>query len=196
MKSKYKTTILLFLLLSIRQFGQTYSSITTDKEIYDFLNWMTKHEDKYREESKLKRKAVFYKILTWDSANFIAKDSNLINQFPYFEIEGQYLFQKRAGADTLFSKADRRFLFQQFNAIKDTVWHMRFSHSKLLKNGQQNRPRINYYSIPLFTENKKYVIIHRYYYCGNLCAHGGYFIYEKIGDNKWKYITAVNTWMS
>src|ERR1043165_659852 len=46
---------LLSAFLAITLFGtpvlaQTYSSIITDKEIYDFLNWLTKTEPKYAVE--------------------------------------------------------------------------------------------------------------------------------------------------
>ena len=176
--------------------GQTYSSVISDKEIYDFLNWMTVNDKKYGEEPKLKRKHIYYKTLSWDTANFITKDTALINKYPHFSIEGQYLYQRRGGTDTIFKQKDRDFLFQQFAAIKDTIWHDRFSKSKLLSNKKQKRPNRYYYSIPLFSLDKKYVIIHRQYYCGNLCAHGGYYVYRRLGNNKWEYVTAVNTWIS
>lgn len=176
--------------------GQTYSSVTSDKEIYDFLNWMTANDKKYREEPKLKRKNIYYKILSWDTANFIAKDTVLINKYPHFSLDYQYLYQRRGGTDTIFRQQDRELLFKQFTAIKDTIWHNKFSKSKLLKDKQQKKLNRYYYSIPLFTADKKYVIIHRQYYCGNLCAHGGYYVYRRLANNKWEYLTAVNTWIS
>jgi hypothetical protein len=113
-----------------------------------------------------------------------------------FDFIGQYLFQKDRGTDTMFRQEDRAFLFNQFTSIKDSVWHEAFSHSKLLKNTNQKRPNRYSYSIPLFSLDKKYVIIHKYYYCGSLCAYGGYYIYKRIEKNKWEYVVAVNTWMS
>lgn len=188
-------TILVFGLFNFTlAFGQTYSSIVSDQEIYDFLNWMTSNNRKYEEEPTMKRKHIYYHILRWDTTNFITKDTALINQS--VSIDRRYLFQTRRGTDNLFDKQDREFMFEQFTAIKDTVWHSRFSKSKLLKHKKQLRPNRYYYSIPLFSVDKKYVILQRIYYCGSLCAHGGYYVYRRLDDKNWEFITAENTWIS
>lgn len=176
--------------------GQTYSSVISDKEIYDFLNWMTVNDKKCSEEPKLKRKQIDYKILSWDTANFMIKDTTLIDEYSFFSIEGQYLYKKRSGTDTIFKQQDRDFLFRQFTAIKDSIWHDSFSKSKLHTNNKQTRPNIYGYSIPLFSHDKNYVIIHRVYYCGDVCAYGGYYVYRRIGEKEWVFVTAVNTWIS
>ena len=177
-------------------FGQTYSSVTSDKEIYDFLNWMTINESKYEEEPKLKRKCIFYKILSWDTTNFIIKDSTLFKKYQFFNIDGRYLYQRQGGTDTIFNQLDRDFIFKQFTEIKDTIWHEKFSKSKLLTHKKQNRPNRNYYSIPLFSADKKYVIVYRKYYCGNECAISSYYVYRRLDKNKWEYVTEVNTCVS
>lgn len=74
--------------------GQTYSTLTTDKEIYDFLNWMTQSDTKHKEEPKLKQKQIFYKIISWDTANFITKDTALLNKYPFFDLDNKFLFQR------------------------------------------------------------------------------------------------------
>lgn len=176
--------------------GQTYSTVITDKEIYNFLNWMTQSEKKYSEEPRLKFKQIFYRMITWDTANFIAKDTALLNKYPYFDLDDKFLFQRSSGTDTIFKHADRTFLFQQYNAIKDSVWHQPFAGSKLLKDKNQKMPNRYYYSIPLFSLDRKYVILRRHYYCGNLCAYGGYYIYKRIAENKWEYVTSIHTWIS
>lgn len=192
-----KLTLILFGFLNMTfAIGQTYSSVTSDKEIYDFLNWMTVNDRKYGEEPKLKRKQISYKILSWDTTNFRAKDTALINKYPNFSLDHQYIYQKRGGTDTIFQQKDRDFLFKQFTAIKDTIWHDKFSKSKFLTSKKQKKPNRYYYSIPLFSVDKKYVIIHRQYYCGSLCAYGGYYVYRRLDNNKWEYVTAVNTWIS
>lgn len=195
---KTATTILFLIGILFNQgvCAQTYSSVTTDKEIYDFLNWMTLSDKKLSEEPKLKRKQIFYKIISWDTANFITKDTALLNKYPFFDLDNQFLFQRSKGTDTIFKQADRTFLFQQYTAIKDTVWHQGFSNSKLLKDKNQKQPNRYYYSVPLFSADRKYVVVRRQYYCGSLCAYGGYYIYRRLTDKKWEYITAVNTWMS
>ena len=87
-----KLTLILIGFLNITiAIGQTYSSVTSDKEIYDFLNWMTLNDRKYGEEPKLKRKHIYHKILSWDTTNFITKDTALIKQYQYLSIDGRYL---------------------------------------------------------------------------------------------------------
>jgi len=193
--------------------GQTYSSVVSDKEIYDFLNWLTVNTKKYSQESKLKQKRICHKILGWDKEAFVI-DTILINerkQIIYLDetetlrdsvqiykrqyvYDREYLYQKGYGADTIFNQHDRDFIFQQFTAIKDSIWHTSFSNSKLQT--EQKQLNRHYYSIPLFSLNKNYVIINRYYSCGNECAYGGYYVYERINKKRWKFVTVINTWMS
>ncbi len=194
--------LIILLLIEIvficNSFGQTYSTVTSDNEIYAFLNWMTRTEEKHGEEPKLGRKKIAYQILAWDSANFVLNnsDSLLYKEIPLPPFQNIFLFQKSTKNDTIFNQIERTFIFQQFTSIKDTIWHTSFSKSKLLTRIKQNKPNRYYYSIPLFTIDRKYVIINKEYYCGNLCAYGGYYIYKKIADGKWEYVTAVHTWIS
>lgn len=190
---KKLTLILIGLLNFTFTFGQIYSSLISDKEIYDFLNWMTANDKKYKEEPQKKRKQIYYKILSWDTANFI-KDTAQINKYWYYD--ENYLFINRSGTDTLFKQQDREFLFKQFTAIKKNIWYFKFSKSKLLISKKQKKTNRYYYSIPLFSVDKNYVIIERIYYCGDQCAHGGYFIYRRLDKKKWEYVTVVHPWIS
>ena len=167
--------------------------MTTDKEIYDFLNWMTKTEKKYDEEPFLKRKNIHYKMSSWDTANFVRTDTI---KNPYSEFDRQYLFKKRGGSDTIFKTVDRKYLLQQYFAIKDTIWHNGFKNSKLTKNKSQVRPNRYYYSVPLFSVDKNYVVVRKTYYCGSLCAYFGYYIYRKKDKVNWEFVTCINCGMS
>jgi hypothetical protein len=157
---------------------------------------MTVEVKKHEEEPKLKQKHVYYKILSWDKRNFINNDTLLIKKDEFSDINEHYLYKRERGTDTIFNQEDKEFILKQFSAIKDTVWHEKFSHSKLLTNKKQRRPNRYYYSIPLFSVDKKFVIIHKLYYCGSICAYGGYYVYKRIDSKNWKYITSVNTWIS
>ena len=167
--------------------AQTYSSIITDKEIYDFLNWLTKTEPKYAVEPGI-IKQVSEHIVRWDTSNFIQKDT--LNGHDHF-----YLYKSRGGTDTLFKKEDRDFLFLQYTSIKDSTWHQPFKRSAMLKQKLET-PNWHFYSVPLFSRNRDYVIVFKEYYCGPLCAYGGYYVYRKKGARKWERITGVNTWIS
>ena len=190
-----KRTFILTIIILVGHlsFGQTYSSLTTDKEIYDFLNWMTKTEKKYDEEPFFKRKNIYYKMSSWDTANFVRTDTI---KNPYSEFDRQFLFKKRGGSDTIFKTADRKYLVQQYFAIKDTIWHNGFKNSKLTKNKSQVRPNRYYYSVPLFSVDKNYVVVRKTYYCGSLCAYFGYYIYRKIDKDNWEFVTCINCGMS
>jgi hypothetical protein len=185
------TTIIVF--VAQFSFGQTYSSLVSDKEIYDFINWMTKAEKRHYEEPFFKRKNIYYKVLTWDTSNFVRTDSI---KNPYSEFDYQYIFKRRGGSDTIFSAADRRYLLKQYFSIKDTIWHKGFKKSKLTKNKRQVRPNRYYYSIPLFSLDKNYVVIRKTYYCGSLCAYFGYYIYRKTDKDHWELVTCINCGMS
>ncbi|MBK8501305.1 MAG: hypothetical protein IPL46_03345 [Saprospiraceae bacterium] len=174
--------------------AQTFSSMIRDHEIYNFLNWITVNEKKYREEPKLMRKNIYSKILNWEMANFVAEDTSLINKNPNFSLDDKFLYQGQA--DTIFKLEDKNFLYSQFLAIKDTVWHHKFLASKLIIDEEYKKLNRYHYSIPLFSADKNLVIVHRQYFCGNLCAYGGYFVYRRRGYDKWELVTSVNTWIS
>jgi len=193
--------------------GSSYSSVISDNEIYEFLNWMTiKNEDEYFEEP-IGRK-VYYKIVKWDMENFIPKEEITINinknlffrLFRRKEYKAQllnfledvrsfdYLYDSKSGTDTIFKQEDRDFIFLQFTSMKDSIWHSSFSNSELVTTKELNYVR--YYSIPLFSLDRNYVIIYRSYHCGSLCAYGGYYVYRRIDKNNWVFVTSVNTWIS
>lgn len=188
------TIILIGLLNYTLTIGQTYSSIISDIEIYDFMNWMTVNEKKYGEEPILKRKQIYYKILDWETRNFIKGSITLDDEEDLFILDDEYLYNQEI--DTIFKEQDKDYLFQQFTTIKDSIWHKSFSKSKLITDNKQKRPNRYYYSIPLFSLDKNFVIIHIKYYCGRLCAYGGYYVYKRLDKKRWIFITAVNTWIS
>ena len=154
---------------------------------------MTKTEKKYDEEPLLKRKNIYYKMSSWDTANFVWTDTI---KNPYSEFDRQYLFKKRGGSDTIFKTADRKYLLQQYFAINDTIWHNGFKNSKLTKNKNQVRHNRYYYSVPLFSVDKNYVVVRKTYYCGSLCAYFGYYIYRKKDKDNWEFMTCINCGMS
>lgn len=174
-------------------FAQTYSSLIEDKEIYSFLNWLTKSEKRPYGEPKLKRKEIYYEISKWDSASFIVKDTALQAKYPFFDLDMRYIYKHSLGVDTLLNRQDRSFLFEQFSAIRDTVWHTPFNHSKLLLNRNQKRPNRHYYSVPLFSVDRKYVIVNSAYVCGGLCAYMGIYLYQRIGTDEWKYLLTIHS---
>lgn len=185
-------------LFSFTLLGQTYSSITSNKEIYDFLNSVSRSQHRHSEEPPFTVKNISARIARWDSLNFIRNvDSNdLSYMLLYLYATPPHYAHEDANLNSLLNAKDKEYIFKQFLAIKDSCWHQPFQHSHLLKQKKQVRPNRHYYSIPLFSLDKNYAIVFEEYYCGSLCAYGGYHVYKKVENYKWKEITVVHSWMS
>jgi hypothetical protein len=171
-------------------FAQTYSDLISDKEIIAFLAWevnSTKgHSAKRFLSSKRK---VSRSILEWDSLNFIKPDSLSEDDI---SVRFSYLFQKKNQIDTIFTAEDRQYFLEQFQSYKSSIWKFKLPKATLTS----RKNKIYFYSLPMFSKDRKYVIIRREYYCGSLCAYGGYFIYKKLNENQWQHVKTVNYWIS
>ena len=187
-------TLTILLLTNQVCFGQTYSDIIEDNEILSFLTWEVNSTDRYSEEPllSLKRK-IDPKIISWDSLHFIKPDSLPEHDFL---VSFTYLFQEKNVLDTIFKDEDKEYLFEQFKASKDSTWQSKIPKATISNRKNKRRSNRYYYSIPLFSKDKNYVIIKREYYCGSLCAHGGYFIYRTLNENSWELVKVINGWMS
>lgn len=155
------------------------------------MNLLIKSDKREEEDSKFKRRRIANKIMQWDSSNFISKNKSPTDQF----IDEYYYIYRPKFIDTTFKQVDKDFIFRQFVTAKDSIWRHRFPHSKVIIAKKQKRARRYYYTIPLFSADKQIVIIMKEFYCGDLCAYGGTYIYKKVGD-KWKLFAEVNKWMS
>jgi hypothetical protein len=190
---KTLSTLIFALLLTSKCLGQTYNAVITDEEIVGFINWHLSTQPKFGEEPKHGLKKIFYKISKWDTANFFP-DRIKDNSKTYIR---DFLFYKNnKWLDTVFSNNDREFLFIQFNSQLDTVWRHKFKNSKLLKTKKQGRDNRYYLTLPLFSLDRKYVIIREIYYCGSLCAHGAYKIFRRRNDEGWEFIGSLYEWIS
>ena len=167
--------------------AQTNSRLVSDKEIYDFLNYITKFENKYREEPRLTLKYISDKIIPWEKEDFIRKDSNSDEK-----LDPKYVFKKESGIDTIFNAADRQLLIDQSNGITTSVWQKKFKHSILAQNEKENVVNRHSYSIPLFSADRKHVILKRKYYCGEGCCYYGYCIYRKNKKGTWDFVSSYN----
>jgi hypothetical protein len=183
-----------FLLAFQISFSQTYSSAISDSQILKFLNWQIRTEGKYPEEPKNKRKVIYFRIISWDTADFKWNVKNKLHSIEYDLI---YLFNDRnKWLDTLFTKEDREYFFQQFTNQRDTVWRQSFNHSKLSHIKKQRKPNRHSLSLPLFSLDNRYVIIRENYHCGSLCGYGAVKVYRRIDADNWEYIRSVNGWIS
>lgn len=190
---RYSFFLILFLMsIGSTLTAQSYSSIISDKEIYDFMEWMIKNDKKQEKEIFGKNRALLANTALWDTANFISKNKAL--DIEYFEQDNKYLFKRSEGLDTLFTDVDKDFLFDQYNAIQIPVWKKNIGGKKIKKRELKEDDEINMYSIPLFTKDKEFVIIYKVFHCGYGCAFGKYYLYKLIGNKKWKFVSSFNPW--
>ena len=189
---KTVTLIFAFVFAEFISVGQTYSSMIKDKEIYEFLDWLATNEKKLSEEPEGEIKIISYQIEPWDSALLLPLDMAIKYHVKYPK---RYLFNEEH-VDTIFSIKEQKYLFKQFTSIKDTIWQRSFDNSKLWDGKEQERENRHYYSVPLYSRDRKYVLICKLYYCGNVCGYIGYYIYKRIDKKMWKGVRALRTRIS
>ena len=176
-------------------FGQSYSSLISDSEIVKFINWKLVNDWTW-DEFKLKGRGrqLYFKIQKLDTATFYPEMSKTRVGF------GGVLFREGMGnkiLDSLFSKEDRRFLFEQFNSQRDTVWKDEFSKTDIVYSlKKEKKPNRYYLSLPLFSINRQYIILEEMHYAGPGLLGGGFKIYKRKSDNTWEFITVLNGWQS
>ncbi|MDR2956077.1 MAG: hypothetical protein LBV43_13455 [Prevotella sp.] len=193
----YRTLMITCLLLLASQFSfsQTYSSIVSDKEIYDFLNWQTKLITESEKKLYGKNRTVIVDILPWDSANFINMYKDIFPDREYYDLDDKYIFKTNKKLNEFFTQENKDYLFKQFTSITNAVWQKKFDSGKLVNKDNIYTPFYYYYSIPLFSKDRKYVIFQMHYYCGEQCGRGGYYIYRSAGNKQWMLVTEINTWV-
>ena len=175
-------------------FEQTYSSVISDKEIYDFVNTLIKTDKDRISKNVFKNISVSPEILQhWDSINFV-RPKTAENFQKQLTENIDYIFWGKQ-IDSLLNETYRKFMSEQFKSFKDTIWHQPFSGTRL-ESKKQKKPDRYYFSLPVFSVDKTVAIIYFSNYCGELCGFGGYYIYKKKTDNKWTFITAIGHWIS
>jgi len=168
--------------------------MVSDKEIYAFINEIMPYE-----ENK-----------DFSYCNKIA-DKNLM----LMQTSKEFI----NGIDTIFSKKDLKFLIEQ------TKYEIDFKlNKKLLKNkivisgdtikkftqGRNKDGRSQFWdkyhkkygeggfcsvTLPLFSIDRKTVLVTTSMNCGRLCGEGGTYIYRKI-NGKWELVHTITNWVS
>lgn len=182
--------------------SQTYNSLISDNEYYDFIN-----KDILRDSIKVKHH-IFRKHYPLFENEFFYKDSaeyllnNVITnihfifrRFPY----GNKTITNNL--DTIFSRRDIDFFGEQFRAMtKDTIWRNTFVNSVLIDSveyykdeklhwSQRAKWGVWAYSLPLFSLDRQYAIIIKASSVG-----GGYYIYKLDEHGEWILIKILNPW--
>jgi hypothetical protein len=178
---KIKHLLIVIFLASPNIFiGQNLSAEISDNEIINFISWEIQNSDN--------RKKIYYRIKSWTEKNF--KEEKDINKRD-FDYRMTYLFKKENELNTIFTEKDIKYLQKQSNSIRTTEWKINFKNAKVSK----RRKKTHIYSIPLFSKDRKHVIIYKEFWRGLENSIGGYYIYQKI-DGNWKLIKRVNGFIS
>lgn len=163
-----KTIILsLILLCNSLLFGQTFSDVTTDKEIYKFI------------KKTYKVSSIDSEIIKWKDCEFY-KNITCEIFIDYLQMTNDKLL-----TDSIF--ADLR---QKYESVK--AKNIQYFSKFRVRKSNKKYLRI---SIPLISTDGKYIIIKVNEHCGDECGYGGIHIYEKR-KNKWILIDRRFTWIS
>ncbi len=194
----------IFLLIILTFFkticGQTYSSLVSDGDISNFF-------DQLNSSKAVKIHKLSPNMLRWSSILNLEDTSN--QELPFY-------FLNKASKDYLtlkssFGEGDIKFLKEQFYALKDSVWDFtQFKnfvpadltiYEEISKKSMSGKRRIKdnhsySFSVPLFSLDRKSVIIYQDYFCGALCSSTCIYLYLKDENGTWKRILSWSCWSS
>ena len=176
----------IFMSLSLWGYSQNISSVN-DSTITTFMNQVLDSEVNYPGTKPNKKKRVLTQPIpwinaTWDLGQTDLNDSVFQEKF-YFVL------------DTLkkyFNTSDMSFLEEQFKNQVSKKW---VEYELRAKFNDTYTNNFFEYSIPLFSTDNQSAIIYEYYYCGNLCAYSGLWLYRRI-DGQWKKYKLLKGWIS
>jgi hypothetical protein len=198
--TKIISILIIFLLFSCKQKEsvneiKTEKELVTELELYEVINFMLPAiKSNNQMNSNYVTEDVMMKI--------VSKENN------YLELDKM---------DSLFTKNDAEFIKKQLKGIdkfklkqklmldkiiipSDTL--SKFQNNKINSLGFWENYRQKYgnkgfhtISLPLFSLDKKTVIITIGFHCGGLCGGGATEIYKKI-NGKWTLIKTLNNWVS
>jgi len=178
--------------------AQTYSKIVSDSEIISFITHTTKAAHVKAMSSSIYPLNVneFYYS---DSAD-LANKSNSISNFIFKRYKTGKEITFTYHLDTIFSRQDIDFFKTQIEGLQgEKNWKREFKHTFFddapeLNERNLTQHTIYDYSIPLFSVDKKKVIVIKHFYCGLLCGGGAYELYIKNANNKWKLVKKMYEW--
>ena len=203
MTKKYFQLILGILLFigKSQTYAQTYSTLISDKEYYDFID-----KDILRDSVKIlhhifrKRIPLDPDVLYFkDSADYISKNNNANSNFFIFKhrlYDGKVLSND---LDTIFTKRDVDFFGEQLQAMqKGKIWKRPFINSILFdkvkydktdKNlfGRRKKFGVWGYSLPLFSFNRRYALIIK-----SDSIQDGYYLYKRDQQDGWELLKVFN----
>jgi hypothetical protein len=168
--------------------------IVSDKEIYAFIN----------------------EIMPYEKSKDISYCNKIVDTDPSLSKTSEEFIK---GIDTIFSKQDLKFIIEQTKYEEDFKLNEKLLKNKIVISGdtlskftqgrnEDGRSQFwdKYHSkfgpggfcsitLPLFSIDKKTVLVTTGMHCGRLCGEGGSYIYRKI-NGKWELVHTITNWVS
>ena len=169
--------------------AQKYSNVIKDTAITNFMTWLLKNDTSFKAV-----RHVDNDIIKLQSDIFFYVDSSSVNNYHF----GQNIFSKENNFMQYINKDDANYFVQQINHQRKDKWQLKDKGIKLFDTIELVNNRLDKvlfsYSLPLFSTDKKYVIIIEAFFCGLVCGGGDYNLYERQGDNSWKKVKKFYHW--
>jgi hypothetical protein len=169
--------------------AQKYSDVIKDTAITNFMTWLFKSDTSFKAE-----RHVDNDIVKLHPDNFIYEDSSALNNYQFSE----NIFNKKNKLTKYLNRDDANYFVQQINKQRRNKWKLKLKGIKLFDTIELVNNRVDKvlysYSLPLFSADKKYVIIIEAFFCGLVCGGGDYNLYERQRDNSWKRVKQFNHW--
>lgn len=181
------TLVLSFFLAN--SFAQKYSKAVKDSSILNFMTWLLQSDTSFKD-----KRHVDNDILKLHPNNFIFSDSLASGNYLYAE----NIFSSKNQLKKYFNHSDAEYFVQQIEQQRKAKWQLKIKGIELfdtieLVNNRADKVLYSY-SLPLFSVDRKHVIIIEAFYCGLVCGGGDYNLYERQADNSWKRIKQFNHW--
>lgn len=176
--------VIILTLISATLSGQVYSKIIPDSSVIDFMSW-------------------FFKSQTLKSDRYVAKGMETLMPYNFeYKTTTEYafpfgnIFAHNKSLFKILSKKDADFFVRQIEGQEEYYWNFRINGVKLFNAENETTPKnqvVYFYSIPLFSNDKKMVILSTGYIRGDNYAGGVYYLFKK-DKNSWTKIKEFQKW--
>jgi hypothetical protein len=181
--------IIVILLCGLPGAAQKYSKAVNDTAIINFMSWLL------RNDTSNIVKHIDNDILQTQPENFVYPDSSALHS----NSSPQNIFSKHNNLIAFFKREDAEYFKKQITAQRKKKWDLKLKKIKLFNTIQLNKNNslekfLFSYSLPIFSQNHRYVIIIEGFFCGLVCGGGEYNLFERQSDKTWKKIKTFNGW--
>ncbi len=159
--------------------AQTYSSLIDDSTIMEFMKWKIEKDTSIKARGVTANFTLSKHILKWHEYEINIDTAKAMNKDAYMCFRNT----RTDWLDSIFSAKDYLFFTKQNSSRLKSDWKFDFFDNSIT-NSKYN----HYLMLPLFSINKKYVIIKDLFYCGQGCGEFFITLYKK-SSNGWEYLS-------